>query len=143
MKIVRNVAVVTVALAATVALAQTSKMKMDKTSMEAMSKIEAKTLYDAFKQGRGEEFTGQKDISGVATFVGPDPYTLPSVEVAESAEASSRVLCVLPFSDYLKLRKVSKKDRVLIRGNVLGFADKYDYVVVKQCKIIEINGKKE
>ena len=102
------------------------------------NRIEAKVLYDAYKQGNGAAYEKRMEIVGVATFVGPDPYALPSVEVAESAEASSRVLCVLPFSDYLKLRKVSKHDRVVIRGNVLGFADRYDYVVVKQCEILEV-----
>ena len=58
-------------------------------------------------------------------------------------DVKGRILCVLPFSDYLKLRKVSKKDYVAMEGNVLGFADEYDIVVVKQCKIVEINGKKQ
>jgi hypothetical protein len=35
------------------------------------------------------------------------------------------------------------KDRVVMEGNVLGFSDEHDIVVVKQCKIIEVNGKKE
>ena len=108
----------------------------------ATDKIEAKLLYDAFKKGEAEAYKKRMDITGVATFVGPDPYALPSVEVAESADAPSRVLCVLPWSDYLKLRKVSKHDRVVMRGNVLGFADRYDYVVVKQCEIIEVDKKK-
>ena len=105
--------------------------------------IEAKVLYDAFKQGNGDRHIKKMMISGIATYVGPDVYALPSVELSETKEASGRVLCVLPFSDYLKLRKVSKKDRVVMEGNVLGFSDEYDIVVVKQCKIIEVNGKKE
>ena len=108
-----------------------------------MERIEAKALYDAFKEGREAPYLKVMEIAGVATFVGPDPYALPSVEIAETADASSRVLCVLPFSDYLKLRKVSKKDRVVMRGNVLGFADRYDYVVVKQCEIVEVKKSKE
>ena len=102
------------------------------------NRISAKDLYDAYKQGNGKAYEKRMEIEGVATFVGPDPYALPSVEVAESADATSCVLCVLPFSDYLKLRKVSKKDHVIMRGNVLGFADRYDYVVVKQCEIVEV-----
>ena len=136
MKIVRITALLAVVFATTAALAQT------KTKMET-NKIEAKVLYDAFKQGKEEPYKKKMQISGIATYVGPDVYALPSVELSESKDVPGRVLCVLPFSDYLQLRKVSKKDRVVMEGNVLGFADKYDIVVVKQCKIIEVNGKKE
>jgi hypothetical protein len=106
-------------------------------------KIEAKTLYDAFKQGNGDQHKKKMTISGIATYVGPDVYALPSVELSETKDVSGRVLCVLPFSDYLQLRKVSMKDRVVMEGNVLGFSDEHDIVVVKQCKIIEVNRKKE
>ena len=123
-------------------LAATAAFSQTKTKMET-NKIEAKALYDAFKQGKEEPYKKKMQISGIATYVGPDVYALPSVELSESKDVPGRVLCVLPFSDYLKLRKVSKKDRVVMEGNVLGFADEYDIVVVKQCKIIEINGKKE
>ena len=136
MKIVRIMAVLAVVLVATAAFAQ-QRAKME------TNKIEAKALYDVFKQGKGEQHKKRMQISGIATSVGPDVYALPSVELSETKEASGRVLCVLPFGDYLKLRKVSKKDRVVMEGSVLGFSDEHDIVVVKQCKIIEVNGKKE
>lgn len=136
MKIVRIMAVLAVVLVATAAFAQ-QRAKME------TNKIEAKALYDVFKQGKGEQHKKRMQISGIATYVGPDVYALPSVELSETKEASGRVLCVLPFGDYLKLRKVSKKDRVVMEGNVLGFSDEHDIVVVKQCKIIEVNGKKQ
>ena len=120
MKIVRIFAVLAVAFVTTAALAQTNSKKMSATNV-----IEAKVLYNAFKQGKAEQ------------------YKKTSVELSETKDASGRVLCVLPFSDYLKLRKVSKKDRVVMEGNVLGFSDEHDIVVVKQCKIIEVNGKKQ
>ena len=138
MKIVRIFAVLAVAFVATAALAQTNSKKMSATNV-----IEAKVLYNAFKQGKAEQYKKKMRISGIATYVGPDVYALPSVELSETKDASGRVLCVLPFSDYLKLRKVSKKDRVVMEGNVLGFSDEHDIVVVKQCKIIEVNGKKQ
>ena len=138
MRIIRLFAVLVVAFVATAALAQTNSKKMS-----TISVIEAKVLYDAFKQGKAEQYKKKMRISGIATYVGPDVYALPSVELSETKDASGRVLCVLPFSDYLKLRKVSKKDRVVMEGNVLGFSDEHDIVVVKQCKIIEVNGKKE
>lgn len=129
-------AVLAVVLVATAAFAQ-QRAKME------TNKIEAKALYDVFKQGKGEQHKKRMQISGIATYVGPDVYALPSVELSETKEASGRVLCVLPFGDYLKLRKVSKKDRVVMEGSVLGFSDEHDIVVVKQCKIIEVNGKKQ
>lgn len=136
MKIVRIMAVLAVVLVATAAFAQ-QRAKME------TNKIEAKALYDVFKQGKGEQHKKRMQISGIATYVGPDVYALPSVELSETKDASGRVLCVLPFGDYLKLRKVSKKDRVVMEGSVLGFSDEHDIVVVKQCKIIEVNGKKQ
>ena len=129
-------AVLAVVLVATAAFAQ-QRAKME------TNKIEAKALYDVFKQGKGEQHKKRMQISGIATYVGPDVYALPSVELSETKDASGRVLCVLPFGDYLKLRKVSKKDRVVMEGSVLGFSDEHHIVVVKQCKIIEVNGKKQ
>ena len=125
-------------LMATAVMAQNKEKKMTGTNM-----IEAKVLYDAFKEGNGDQHKKTMRIAGIATYVGPDVYALPSVELSETKDAKGRVLCVLPFSDYLKLRKVSKKDRVVMEGDVRGFADEYDIVVVKQCKIVEVNGKKQ
>ncbi len=134
--IVSLIVVLVAVMVTTTAFAQT------KTKIET-NMIEAKVLYDAFKQGKADPYKKKMKISGIATYVGPDVYALPSVELSETEDVSGRVLCVLPFSDYLKLRKVSKKDKVIMEGNVLGFSEEYDIVVVKQCKIIEINGKKE
>ena len=132
----KSVLLLMVAICSTSAFSQTNNRKME------TNKIEAKTLYDAFKRGKADAYKKTMRIAGIATYVGPDVYALPSVELSETKDVPGRVLCVLPFGDYLKLRKVSKKDRVVMEGNVLGFADKYDIVVVKQCKIIEVNGKK-
>lgn len=110
-----------------------------------MEEIAAIALYDAFRSN-SEQATqkyGMKTIliSGVAVKVGPDVYGLPSVEVASKEGESCKALCVLPFSDYLKLRKVSKHDSVIIQGEVRGYAGEYDLVVVKHCKIVSVNGK--
>lgn len=111
-----------------------------------MEQISAIALYNAFRTDA--EQTAKKYsmktmlISGVAVKVGPDVYGLPSVEVASKDGESCKALCVLPFYDYLKLRKVSKRDNVVIQGEVRGYTDEYDLVVVKQCKIISVNGKK-
>lgn len=107
------------------------------------SSITAVSLYQAFRANEAKPYVKKvMQISGVATSVGPDPYALPSVELAESKGKTSRVLCVLPFSDYLKLRHVSKGDQVIMQGEVRGFSAEHNYVVVKECKIITVNGKK-
>ena len=81
-------------------------------------------------------------ISGYAVKVGPDVYGLPSVELSDTKGGKTRILCVLPFTDYLKLRHVRKGDQVTMKGEVRGYADEYDFVLVKQSKIVSVNGKK-
>lgn len=118
-----------------IVMAETHPQKDDKS-------ITAVALYQAFRSNKAEPYKKTMDISGVATFVGPDPYALPSVELAEAKGKTSRVLCVLPLKDYLRLRHVSKGDQVVMQGEVRGFSDEHDYVVVKNCKILTVNGKK-
>lgn len=111
--------------------------------METISAVE---LYNAFRADKDQALKKYGNqtllITGVAVKVGPDVYGLPSVEVAGKAGESCKALCVLPFTDYLKLRKVSKRDQVVMQGEVRGYAAEYDLVVVKQSKIVSVNGKK-
>ena len=106
-------------------------------------------VYNAMKgQGRGGRGKSRSNaaprvnISGYAVKVGPDVYGLPSVELSETKGGKARTLCVLPFTDYLKLRHVSKGDKVVMNGEVRGYSDEYDIVLVKQSKIVTVNGKK-
>jgi len=98
-----------------------------------------KDLYDSFKKDEtaaGEKYAGKTmTITGFVVYVGPDVYALPSVELSETKGGKSRSLCVLPFSDYFELRKVSKGDKVVVTGEVRGFYEKGDQVLMKQCKI--------
>ena len=136
-------------LAAMATFAQTSapaslKDNDNKTAIE---------VYNIMKgQGRGSVGKGKSNaapsnaspkvnISGYAVKVGPDVYGLPSVELSETKGGKARTLCVLPFTDYLKLRHVSKGDKVIMNGEVRGYADEYDIVVVKQSKVLSVNGK--
>ena len=137
-------------LTAMAAFAQTSapvtlKDNDNKTAVEVYNIVKG--------QGRGslEKGKSEKDksnaapivnISGYAVKVGPDAYGLPSVELSETKGGKARTLCVLPFTDYLKLRHVSKGDKVIMKGEVRGYSDEYDIVVVKQSKIVSVNGKK-
>lgn len=99
-------------------------------------------VYDIMKvQGRMEK-APRVNISGYAVKVGPDVYGLPSVEVSEKKGGKVRTLCVLPFMNYLKLRHVSKGDKVVMNGEVRGYTEKLDIVVVKECKIVSVNDKK-
>ena len=142
-------------LAAMAAFAQTSapatlKDNDNKTAIE---------VYDIMKEqgggsiGKGKSGNGKSNaapsnaspkvnISGYAVKVGPDVYGLPSVELSDTKGGKTRILCVLPFTDYLKLRHVSKGDKVTMKGEVRGYADEYDFVLVKQSKIVSVNGNK-
>ena len=93
-------------------------------------------------KGKSNNAAPKVNISGYAVKVGPDVYGLPSVELSDTKGGKTRILCVLPFTDYLKLRHVSKGDKVTMKGEVRGYADEYDFVLVKQSKIVSVNGKK-
>ena len=93
-------------------------------------------------KGKSNNAAPKVNISGYAVKVGLDAYGLPSVELSETKGGKARTLCVLPFTDYLKLRHVSKVDKVIMKGEVRGYSDEYDIVVVKQSKIVSVNGKK-
>lgn len=109
-----------------------------------MKTVEALDLYTDYKSRDDETMVmGPRiEIHGIATKVGPDPYALPSVELAEDKGAHSRVLCVLPLKDYLKLRHVHRGDEVVVEGNPLGYVrGSLNYVVIKRCKIITVKGR--
>jgi hypothetical protein len=109
--------------------------------LEQNSVITAKELYDAFKKdadAAANKYSNKiMTVKGFVVYTGPDVYALPSVELSENKGGKSRILCVLPFSDYFKLRKVSKGDEVFIKGEIRGFYEKGDQVLLKQCEILE------
>ena len=142
-------------LAAMAAFAQTSapatlKDNDNKTAIEVYNimKEQGGGSIGKGKSGKGKSNAAPSNaapkvnISGYAVKVGPDVYGLPSVELSDTKGGKTRILCVLPFSDYLKLRHVSKGDKVTLKGEVRGYADEYDFVLVKQSKIESVNGKK-
>ena len=142
-------------LAAMAAFAQTSapatlKDNDNKTAIEVYNimKGQGSGSVGKGKSGKGKSNAAPSNaypkvnISGYAVKVGPDVYGLPSVELSDTKGGKTRILCVLPFTDYLKLRHVSKGDKVTLKGEVRGYADEYDFVLVKQSKIVSVNGKK-
>lgn len=107
-----------------------------------MTTVEATDLYREYKAREGEPIAmgPRLQVHGIATKVGPDPYALPSVELAEDKDARSKVLCVLPLQNYLKLRHIRRGDEVTVEGNPIGYvAGGLDYVVVKRCKVISVS----
>ena len=141
-------------LAAMAAFAQTSapatlKDNDNKTAIEVYNimKEQGGGSVGKGKSGKGKSNAAPSNaspkvnISGYAVKVGPDIYGLPSVELSDTKGGKTRILCVLPFTDYLKLRHVSKGDKVTLKGEVRGYADEYDFVLVKQSKIVSVNGK--
>ena len=99
-------------------------------------------VYDIVKPQGRLEVPVRVNISGYAVKVGPDVFGLPSVEVSESKDGRARALCVLPFTDYLKLRHVHKGDTVVINGEVRGYVPEYEIILMKQSTIIIVNDKK-
>ena len=98
-------------------------------------------VYDTVKPQGHLEVPVRVNISGYAVKVGPDVYGLPSVEVSESKDGRARTLCVLPFTDYLKLRHVHKGDKVMINGEVRAYVPQYDIILMKQSTIKIVNDK--
>lgn len=109
-----------------------------------METVKAIDLYNDYKARKDEGISmGPRiQVRGIATKVGPDPYALPSVELAENKEAHSKVLCVLPLKDYLKLRHIHCGNEVTVEGNPIGYvAGSLNYVVLKRSKIITVNSE--
>ena len=109
--------------------------------MKENDNMTALEVYDLVKPQGPLEVPLRINISGYAVKVGPDVFGLPSVEVSESKDGQARVLCVLPFMDYLKLRHVRKGDKVMINGEVRAYVPQYDIILMKQSTIKIVNDK--
>ncbi len=111
--------------------------------MKEQDDITAKELYDTFRANKAEaerEYGRRMmKISGYAVYVGPDMFGLPCVELSEKKEGPGRAICLLSIGDYLKLRKISKGDEVIMEGEIRSLYDKGQTVVVKHSRIIERN----
>ena len=110
--------------------------------MKENDDMTAMEVYDMVKPQGHLEVPVRVNISGYAVKVGPDVYGLPSVEISESKDGRARTLCVLPFTDYLKLRHVHKGDKVMINGEVRDYVPQYDIILMKQSTIKIVNDKK-
>ncbi|OXA77408.1 tRNA_anti-like [Flavobacterium aquidurense] len=112
----------------------------DLNNMDPKEIIPVKELQDAFVNDRSkaEKLYKNKKVTlkGIAVYVGPDIYALPSIELSDKKDGASMALCVLPVSDYLKLRKFSKGQTLVITGEARDLY-KESILVVKECQIIQ------
>lgn len=76
-------------------------------------------------------------VKGIATYVGPDQYSLPSVSLSDSVEGKMYVLCVLPFGDFFKLGDIAVGQEVTFSGELRGRARGEGFIVLKKCVIVE------
>ena len=76
-------------------------------------------------------------VKGIATYVGPDQFGLPAVNLSDSAEGKTYVLCVLPFNDFFKLGDVRVGQEITFSGELRGRAGEEGFIVLKQCRIVE------
>ncbi|MFH6955921.1 hypothetical protein ACHRV1_00830 [Flavobacterium aquidurense] len=108
--------------------------------MDIKEIIPVKELRDAFinDRSKAEKLYKNKRVTmkGVAVYVGPDIYALPSIELSDKKDGTSMTLCVLAVSDYLKLRKFSKGQTLVITGEARDLY-KESILVVKECKVEE------
>ncbi|RRJ97574.1 hypothetical protein Ga0100231_003465 [Opitutaceae bacterium TAV4] len=107
--------------------------------------INVKDLSDVFKNNPEEAIKKYRGkfltVRGIARYIGPDIYALPSIELTDKEGGEYYALCVFPVSDYLKLTGVKKGQEVVITGEFRFYADvKKDKNIMgfKQCKIISI-----
>lgn len=112
----------------------------DLKNMDIKEIIPVKELQNAFMNDRPKAEKLYKNkivtVKGVVVYVGPDVYGLPSIEISDKKEGASMALCVLPVSDYLKLRKYSKGQTLVITGEARDLY-KESIVIVKECKVVE------
>ncbi|CAK7035183.1 MAG: hypothetical protein DELT_00532 [Desulfovibrio sp.] len=127
-------------LALGVGLTMTASTALAGEPLQTGEAIEAKALYRAFQEDRkGAEaiYSGKTvRVKGVVLYAGPDKYGLPSVDLSDTPGGGYYVICVLPFTDFLKLRGVEKGQEITMEGEYRHLSDN-GLVVVKQSKIVK------
>nr|WP_071131545.1 hypothetical protein [Enterococcus timonensis] len=100
-----------------------------------LEKITSSELYNRYKDGPDAKSQSAEKIlvEGIATYLGPDMYGLPSIEFGTSKNDGANILCVLAEPEYANVKIGSK---VTILGNFYGFVQKT--VVMKKCEVKEV-----
>lgn len=104
------------------------------------SPIAALDLFNLFKKDREKAqklYNGKTiEVKGIIIYSGPSKgYRFPSVNLSDKAGGAFRVMCVLPFHHYLKLRGLADGQEVTISGKYYGAIDD-GVVVIKQSQIL-------
>lgn len=104
--------------------------------------ITAQALCEAFVENKAkaerEYGTRMMQISGTAVHVGFDMYNLPCIELSEDEDSYGRAICLLQSANF---QNVSNGDEVVMEGEVRSINDVIQKIVVKHCRVVEINGK--
>lgn len=87
---------------------------------------------DEIKRKYGDGFI---TVTGVAVEVGPDVFGLPSVTLSDAPGGTHHVLCVLPYSDYLKLGDIEKDKEITMSGSPRGKTAE-GMLVMKQSVVV-------
>ena len=106
----------------------------------ATDAVAASELQKAFRENKEAMERRYADrqvvVRGIAAYVGPDRFGLPSVDLSDSAEGTLYVKCVLPFDDFFKLGEIEKGQEVTLKGNYRAFSSE-GMIVLKQCEILK------
>ena len=95
--------------------------------------ISARALYEMDAAEAAETYKGKPVVvKGFAVCVGPDVYSLPSVELSDEPDGKSYVLCVLPYGDVFKLGDFQKGQELTMTGEFRGGGGGSKRVVLKQ-----------
>ncbi len=99
-----------------------------------------KKIADAFsfklREAEHQYLNKTVTVSGIVTYIGPDMYGLPSVELSEDVGVATQVICVFAFANYLKLRKVTTLHQAVITGTVVGTFGE-NTIVMNECRILQ------
>lgn len=97
----------------------------------------AKELFDLDMEGIKKKFgDGSIAVKGIAADVGPDMFGLPSVTLSDAPDGTHYVLCVLPYTDYMKLGDIKKGSEVTMSGSPRGKTDQ-GVLVMKQSVLVD------
>ena len=99
---------------------------------------DAKELYEAFDSDLAASekmYAGHRfEVVGVASKVGPDVHSQPSIELSDETGGKCFVLCVFNSDEFYG--RVTGGKRVTCRGNYLIASDRYG-IVLKNAEIVE------
>ena len=86
-------------------------------AIAAEEPVSARALYEMDAAKAAEIYKDKPVVvKGIAIYVGPNVYSLPSIQLSDKVDGESYVLCVLPYGDVFKLAEVQKDQELTITG---------------------------